>query len=193
MILKELKTIVANINATNIRVGGFCDEYSKLHDELQIKVDEQHQEVQIVNTEFFNNSLPVFGASETKARILSLPEAYDGYEVLLHGLENADTTVLYVKSIKKAVRLDDPADSQNAGLCLLGPVKHKPYRVAIIFADTRKVWDTFIADSGYWDNTYGEAYVYDEFRTEQECEEFIRSFAEDIDESVGDRVIKIKD
>ena len=193
MILKELKTIVANINATNIRVGGFCDEYSKLHDELQIKVDEQHQEVQIVNTEFFNNSLPVFGASETKARILSLPEAYDGYEVLLHGLENADTTVLYVKSIKKAVRLDDPADSQNAGLCLLGPVKHKPYRVAIIFADTRKVWDTFIADSGYWDNTYGEAYVYDEFRTEQEREEFIQSYANDIDESVGDRVIKIKD
>lgn len=193
MILKELKTIVANINATNIRVGGFCDEYSKLHDELQIKVDEQHQEVQIVNTEFFNNSLPVFGASETKARILSLPEAYDGYEVLLHGLENADTTVLYVKSIKKAVRLDDPADSQNAGLCLLGPVKHKPYRVAIIFADTRKVWDTFIADSGYWDNTYGEAYVYDEFRTEQEREEFIHQYADEIDQSVGDRVIKIKD
>ena len=190
MILKELKTIVANINATNIRVGGFCDEYSKLHDELQIKVDEQHQEVQIVNTEFFNNSLPVFGASETKARILSLPEAYDGYEVLLHGLENADTTVLYVKSIKKAVRLDDPADSQNAGLCLLGPVKHKPYRVAIIFADTRKVWDTFIADSGYWDNTYGEAYVYDEFRTEQEREEFIHQYADEIDQSVGDRVIR---
>ena len=193
MTIKELKTIVANINATNIRVGGFCDEYSKLHDELQIKVDEQHQEVQIVNTEFFNNSLPVFGASETKARILSLPEAYDGYEVLLHGLENADTTVLYVKSIKKAVRLDDPADSQNAGLCLLGPVKHKPYRVAIIFADTRKVWDTFIADSGYWDNTYGEAYVYDEFRTEQEREEFIHQYADEIDQSVGDRVIKIKD
>ena len=73
MTLKELKTIVANINATNIRVGGFCDEYSNLHDELQIKVDEQYQEVQIVNTEFFDN-LPVFGASETKARILSLPE-----------------------------------------------------------------------------------------------------------------------
>ena len=45
MTLKELKTIVANINATNIRVGGFCDEYSNLHDELQIKVDEQYQEV----------------------------------------------------------------------------------------------------------------------------------------------------
>ena len=193
MTLKELKTIVADVNATNIRLGGFCDEYIKLHDELQIKVDEQCQKVKIVNTDFFDNSLPIFGASETKARILSLPEVYDCYEVLLCGLENADTTEIQVKCIKKAVRLDDPSDSKNAGLCLLGPVYHLPYRVAIIFADTRKAWDTFIADSNYWDNTYGEAYVYDEFRTEQECEEFIRSFAEDIDESVGDRVIKIKD
>ena len=72
-------------------------------------------------------------------------------------------------------------------------MKHKPYRVAIIFADTRKVWDTFIADSGYWDNTYCEAYVYDEFRTEQEREEFIHQYADEIDQSVGDRVIKIKD
>ncbi len=193
MTLKELKTIVANINATNIRVGGFCDEYSNLHDELQIKVDEQYQEVQIVNTEFFDHSLPVFGASETKARILSLPEAYDDYEVLLRGLENATTHEIHIKCIKKAVRLDDPINSQNAGLCLLGPVRHLPYRVAIIFADTRKAWDLDIADSDYWDNTYGEAYIYGEFRTEQEREEFIQSYANDIDESVGDRVIKIKD
>ena len=193
MTLKELKTIVANINATNIRVGGFCDEYSNLHDELQIKVDEQYQEVQIVNTEFFDHSLPVFGASETKARILSLPEAYDDYEVLLRGLENATTHEIHIKCIWKAVRLDDPTDDLNAGLCLLGPVRHLPYRVAIIFADTRKAWDLDIADSDYWDNTYGEAYVYDEFRTEQEREEFIQSYANDIDESVGDRVIKIKD
>ena len=192
MTLKELKTIVANINATNIRVGGFCDEYSNLHDELQIKVDEQYQEVQIVNTEFFDN-LPVFGASETKARILSLPEMYDDYEVLLYGLENATTHEIHIKCIWKAVRLDDPTDNLNAGLCLLGPVRHLPYRVAIIFADTRKAWDLDIADSDYWDNTYGEAYVYDEFRTEQEREEFIQSYANDIDESVGDRVIKIKD
>ena len=118
MTLKELKTIVANINATNIRVGGFCDEYSNLHDELQIKVDEQYQEVQIVNTEFTDLSLPVFGTSETKARILSLPEAYDDYEVLLHGLENATTHEIHIKCIWKAVRLDDPINSQNAGICL---------------------------------------------------------------------------
>ena len=193
MTLKELKTIVANINATNIRLGGFCDEYANLHDELQIKVDEQCQEVQIVNTEFPDHSLPVFGASETKARILSLPEAYDNYEVLLHGLENTTTHEIHIKCIKKAVRLDDPINSQNAGLCLLGPVRHLPYRVAIIFADTRKAWDLDIADSDYWDNTYGEVYVYDEFRTEQEREEFIQSYADVIDESVGDKVIKIKD
>ncbi|MBR6979373.1 MAG: hypothetical protein IKH88_06015 [Prevotella sp.] len=185
-----MKTIVANINATNIRVGGFCDEYSNLHDELQIKVNEQYQEVLIVNTEFSDHSLHVFGASETKARILSLPEAYNDYEVLLHGLENATTHEIHIKCIMKAVRLDDPINSQNAGLCLLGPVRYLPYRVTIIFADTRKAWDLDIADPDYWDNTYGEAYVFGEFRTEQEREEFIQSYANDIDESVGDRVIR---
>ena len=189
MTLKELKTIVANINATNIRVGGFCDEYNNLHDELQIKVDEQYQEVQIVNTEFTDLSLPVFGASETKARILSLPEAYDDYEVLLHGLENATTHEIHIKCIWKAVRLDDPTDNLNAGLCLLGPVRHLPHRVAIIFADTRKAWDLDIADADCWDNTYGEAYVFGEFRTGQEQEEFIHQYADKIDRSVGDRLI----
>ncbi len=191
MTLKELKTIAADINATNIRVGGFCDKFSKLHDELQILVNEQYQEVKIVNTEFFDHSIPVFGASETKARILSLSELYDSYEVLMHGLENADTHEIHVKCIKKGVRLDDPSDSRNAGLCLLGPVRHLPYRVAIVFADTRKAWDPDMADSDYWDNTYGEAYVYDEFRTEQEREEFIQSYADVIDESVGDKIIRI--
>ena len=186
MTLKELKTIVANINATNIRLGGFCDEYANLHDELQIKVDEQCKEVQIVNTEFTDHSLPVFGASETKARILSLPEAYDDYEVLLRGLVNATTHEIHIKCIWKAVRLDDPTDDLNAGLCLLGPVRHLPFRVTIIFADTRKAWDLDIADADCWD---GEPYVFGEFRTRQEREEFLHQYADKIDQSVGDRVI----
>ena len=90
MTLQELKSMVANINAANIRVGGFCEDYGKLHDELQLHVDKQHRAIQIVNTEFYAD-LPVFGPSETKARILSLPEAYDRYEVLLVGWENADS------------------------------------------------------------------------------------------------------
>ena len=53
MTLQELKSMVANINAANIRVGGFCEDYGKLHDELQLHVDKQHRAIQIVNTEFW--------------------------------------------------------------------------------------------------------------------------------------------
>ena len=187
MTLQELKTIVANISATNIRIGGFCEKYINLHDELQLKVDELHQEVQIVNTYFYDTNLPIFGVSETKARILTLPKAYDSYEVVLCGLENNTTLDVFVKRIKKTVRLDDPSNSQNAGLCLLGPVRHLPFCVTIIFADTRRL---DMGDSNIRPNELLEPYVYKEFWTEEERENFIKSYADDIDESVGDRVIR---
>ena len=192
MALKELKAIVANINATNIRVGGFCKEYSKLHDELQLEVDDQHKKVSIVNTDFFSKDFPVFGASETKARILSLPETIDDYEVLLSGFENADTTTQNVKSIKKVVRLDDPSDSQNVGLSLQGPVFHFPYSATIIFADTTCAWDEegYMYYNEYCVNGYDEPFIHRDFWTEQEREDFIQSYADVIDESVGDRVIR---
>ena len=160
-------------------LGGFCEDYAKLHDELQLHVDKQHRAIQIVNTEFYAD-LPVFGPSETKARILSLPEAYDRYEVLLVGWENADSETPYRKRVVKAVRLDNPSDIQHAGLCLLGPVFHRPYGVAILFADTRRPY------GGEW-----EPYVYDEFWTEKEREDFIKSYAGHIDETVGDRVVRL--
>ncbi|MBR2102987.1 MAG: hypothetical protein IJ928_09575, partial [Prevotella sp.] len=90
-------------------LGGFCEDYAKLHDELQLHVDKQHRAIQIVNTDFYADQ-PVFGPSETKARILSLPEAYDRYEVLLVGWENADSETPYRKRVVKAVRLDNPSD-----------------------------------------------------------------------------------
>ena len=191
MILKELKAIVANINAVNIRMGGFCKDYDKLHEELQLKVDDLHQQVSIVNTEFYENS-PVFGASETKARILSLPETIDDYEALLSGLENADTSEILVKSIKKVVRLDDPSDSQNVGLSLQGPVFHLPYIATIIKADTTLAWDEegYMYMNEYCVNGDGEPFIYREFWTEQEREDLIQSKADIINESVGDRVIR---
>lgn len=190
MKLKELKMIVANINATTIRIGGFCEEYSQLHDELQLKTDEQKRLILIVNTDF-EEDLPVFGSSETKANILALPEIYDNYEVLLHGKENSATDVLLLKKIKKAVRMDDPANAQDAGLCLLGPMFHLPYSVTIVFADTRE--ESNVEKTEDLLNIYeqdDEIFIYHEFWTEQEREEFIQAHAEFIDESVGDRVVR---
>ena len=86
----------------------------------------------------------------------------------------------YRKRVVKAVRLDNPSDIRHAGLCLLGPVFHRPYGAAILFADTRRPY------GGEW-----EPYVYDEFWTEKEREDFIQSYAGHIDETVGDRVIRL--
>lgn len=190
MKLQELKKIVAGINAANIRLGGFCEKYKWLHDQLQIKVDKERKQVLLVNT-FFDENLPVFNPSETKARILVLPETYDNYEVLLSGCENAKTDVILMKRIKKAIRMDDPANAQNAGLCLLGPVYHLPYSVTIVFADTR--WESNVEKATDLLNVYeqdDEIFIYHEFWTEQEREDFIREHAEFIDELVGDRIIR---
>ncbi len=185
MKLKELKEIIARIDATNLRIAGFCDDYYKMPDELQIEVRTDCKEVGIYNTSFPNDEQKVFGPSETKARILLLPEEYDDYEVLLFGLENAETRNLNVKQVKKVVRLDAPGNPNHAGICLLGPVFHRRYRVVLIFADTR-----LCEEEDYEMSHFDEPIICESFDTEEEREDFIRSHADQIDESVGDRIVR---
>ena len=65
---------------------------------------------------------------------------------------------------------------------------HKPYRVLIVFADTRKaVNDEFNDDICV--NEWGESYLSDEFDTKEERELFVLQLMDCIDESVGDRII----
>ena len=186
MKLKELKAIVVSVDADNLRLAGFCDEYSKMPEKNQLMVIEESKNVCIFNMDF-EDDLPVFGPSETKDKILSLPSEYDDYEILLVGGEEIDCEP-ELKSVMKTRRLDDPSDSRNAGLCLMGPMFHKPYRVIIIFADTRKaVNDEFNEDICV--NEWGESYLSDEFDTKEERERFVLQYKERIDESVGDRII----
>ena len=189
MTLRELKAIVAQIEAPNLRLAGFCNDYNKMFEEHQIKVDIPRQRVCIINT-LFEDDLPVFGPSETKARILSVPTEYDHYELILMGWEEQDINVIYPKRILKTERLDDPKDETNAGLRLLGPVYHLPYRVTIVFADTRMNAQAKYADLDFIVNSYEEAYISEEFETEEEREHFIKEHADYIDESVGDRIIR---
>ena len=189
MTLRELKAIVAQIEAPNLRLAGFCNDYNKMFEEHQIKVDIPRQRVCIINT-LFEDDLPVFGPSETKARILSVPTEYDHYELILMGWEEQDINVIYPKRILKTERLDDPQNDTNAGLCLLGPVSHHPYRVTIVFADTRMNAQAKYADLDFIVNSYEEAYISEEFETEEEREHFIKEHADYIDESVGDRIIR---
>ena len=185
MKLKELKAIVANVNADNLRLAGFCDDYNKMPEQNQFKVIEQMKTVCIFNMDF-EDDLPVFGPSETKEQILSLSSEFDDYEVLLVGGEEVDCEP-ELKRVKKTRRLDDPSDSCNAGLCLLGPMYHSQYRVLIVFADTRKAKEEDMDDICV--NEWGEAYLSEEFDTTEEREQFVLQHREFIDESVGDRII----
>lgn len=189
MTLRELKAIVAQIEAPNLRLAGFCNDYNKMFEEHQIKIDIPGQRVFIINT-LFEDDLPVFGSSETKARILSVPAEYDHYELILWGWEEQDINVIYVKRILKTKRLDDPNSETNVGLCLLGPANHHPYRVTIVFADTRMTAQARYADLDFLVNSYDEAYIAEEFDTKEERENFIKEHAVYIDESVGDRIIR---
>lgn len=191
MTLRELKAIVAQIEAPNLRLAGFCNDYKKMFEEYQIEVDIPRQRVYINNDAItFEDDLPVFGPSETKARILSVPAEYDHYELILMGCEEQDTCVCHVKRVLKTERLDDPQNDANAGLCLLGPVAHSPYRATIVFADTRMNAQARYADLDFSETSYCEAYITKEFETEEKRENFIKEHADYIDESVGDRIIR---
>lgn len=188
MTLRELKAIVAQIEAPNLRLAGFCNDYKKMFEEYQIEVDIPRQRVYISNDAI--DDLPVFGPSETKARILSVPAEYDHYELILDGCEEQDINVCHIKRVLKTERLDDPQNDANAGLCLLGPVAHSPYRATIVFADTRMNAQARYADLDFSETSYCEAYITKEFETEEKRENFIKEHADYIDESVGDRIIR---
>ena len=45
MKLKELKAIVVSVDADNLRLAGFCDEYSKMPEKNQLMVIEESKNV----------------------------------------------------------------------------------------------------------------------------------------------------
>lgn len=178
---------MSGVDADTLRLAGFCDEFSNMPEKNQFKVIEKMQTVCIFNMDF-EEDLPVFDSSETKEQLMSLSSEFDDYEVLLVGSEEADSDP-QLKCVMKTQRQDDPSDPRNAGLCLLGPTMHKPYRVIIIFADTRKAVKNEFSDIRV--NDWGESYLSDEFDTEEERERFVHrlQLGGNVDESVGDRII----
>ena len=190
MKLKELKAVVAQIEAPCLRLAGFCNDYNKMLDEHQIEVDTQRQKV-ILHNDDFEDDLPVFGPSETKARILSVPAEYDEFDIILHGQEEDGADGVRSKRVVSARRLDDPADPRNAGLCLLGPVWHAPCRVTIVFADTRINCRSKFIGLDFYLNSDGEVCVSKDFDTEEERNAFLAKHAGLIDESVGDSVVTL--
>ena len=169
--LKELKEVLADVNATKVRFGGFCDDYSLLPTQYQIGISEEGKTVCIIDNPDLNGiEGEVFDESSMKEKILSLPEEYDDFDLYLSGVENTNTVVLLIKQIKKTRLLPVLGDDNKVGVCLLGPVyspeANTVYYTEVVIEDQKSaeliksqefllLLDTYLPNVKSTDHKYG--------------------------------------
>ena len=125
MKLQELKNILADIKATNVRFGGFCDAYGLLPTQYQLRISEKNETINITNDVELNGyGSEIYDDTTFKDKLLSLPDNYNNYDLFLSGTEDTSeqSIVIVIKEIK-TVRILHVSDNENClGVCLLGPV-----------------------------------------------------------------------
>ena len=127
MNLVELKNVLKDVKATNVRFGGFCDDYSLLPTHYQIGISENGKTICILDSPDVNGiEGEVYDQTTMLNKIMSLPEAYNDYELFLSGVEDTSerSTSIVVKTIKDVRFLNTPGDESQIGICLLGPVRN---------------------------------------------------------------------
>ena len=127
MNLVELKNVLKDVKATNVRFGGFCDDYSLLPTHYQIGISENGKTICILDSPDVNGiEGEVYDQTTMLNKIMSLPEAYNDYELFLSGVEDTSesSTSIVVKTIKVVRFLNTPGDESQIGICLLGPVRN---------------------------------------------------------------------
>ena len=146
MNLVELKNVLKDVKATNVRFGGFCDDYSLLPTHYQIGISENGKTICILDSPDVNG-IEGEGYDQTTMlnKIMSLPEAYNDYELFLSGVEDTSesSTSIVVKTIKVVRFLNTPGDESQIGICLLGPVRNPDttsvYYTEILIEDKKAV------------------------------------------------------
>ena len=146
MNLGELKKILEGVKATNVRFGGFCDEYSLLSTQYQIDISENGKTICILNSPDVNGiEGEVYDQTTMLHQLMSLPEAYNDYELFLSGVEDTSerSTSIVIKTIKDVRILNTPGDESQIGICLLGPVRNPDttsiYYTEIVIEDKKAV------------------------------------------------------
>ena len=127
MNLGELKNVLKDVKATNVRFGGFCDDYSLLPTHYQIGISENGKTICILDSPDVNGiEGEVYDQTTMLNKIMSLPEAYNDYDLFLSGVEDTSesSTSIVVKTIKAVRFLNTPGDESQIGICLLGPVRN---------------------------------------------------------------------
>lgn len=153
MNLVELKNVLKDVKATNVRFGGFCDDYSLLPTHYQIGISENGKTICILDSPDVNGiEGEVYDQTTMLNKIMSLPEAYNDYELFLSGVEDTSesSTSIVVKTIKVVRFLNTPGDESQIGICLLGPVRNPDttsvYYTEIVIEDKKAQKDSLMSD-----------------------------------------------
>ena len=153
MNLGELKKVLEGVKAANVRFGGFCDDYSLLPTHYQIGISENGKTICILDSPDVNGiEGEVYDQTTMLNKIMSLPEAYNDYELFLSGVEDTSesSTSIVVKTIKVVRFLNTPGDESQIGICLLGPVRNPDttpvYYTEIVIEDEKALKDSLTSD-----------------------------------------------
>ena len=146
MKLKDLKEKLSGIKATDVRFGGFCEDYSLLPTHYQLGISEIGKTICILDSPDMNGMEgEVYDQTTMLSKIMSLSEAYNNYDLFLSGVEDTSerSTTLVVKTIKDVRVLNTPGDESQIGICLLGPVWNPDttpvYYTEIVIEDKKAV------------------------------------------------------
>ena len=146
MNLVELKNVLKDVKATNVRFGGFCDDYSLLPTHYQIGISENGKTICILDSPDVNGiEGEVYDQTTMLSEIMSLPEAYNDYDLFLSGVEDTSerSTSIVVKTVYTVRMLNTPDDESQMGVCLLGPVRNPNttpvYYTEILIEDKKAV------------------------------------------------------
>lgn len=146
MNLGELKNVLKDVKATNVRFGGFCDDYSLLPTHYQIGISENGKTICILDSPDVNGiEGEVYDQTTMISEIMSLPEAYNDYDLFLSGVEDTSerSTSIVVKTVYTVRMLNTPDDESQMGVCLLGPVRNPNttpvYYTEILIEDKKAV------------------------------------------------------
>jgi hypothetical protein len=144
MNLGELKKVLEGVKATNVRFGGFCEEYCLLPEQYQLGISEKGKTICILDSPDVNGiEGEVYDQTTMLSEIMSLPESYNDYDLFLSGVEDTSerSTSIVVKTIKDVRVLNTPGDESQVGICLLGPVRNSDttsvYYTEIVIEDEK--------------------------------------------------------
>lgn len=148
----ELKGVLKGVNATSVRFGGFCDDYSLLPTQYQMGISENGKTICILDCPDVNGiEGEIYDQTTMLPQLMSLPEKYNDYDLFLSGVEDNSerSTSIVIKSINAVRMLNTPGD-ESLGICLLGPVWNPNttpvYYTEIIIEDEKALKDSLMSD-----------------------------------------------